>query len=149
MYYPFQATTTLTFFNCTNSIILQLICSEKSTMKNLLIDNNGNTTQLSTIIFCTMRRKHIIMSLLNLGCFYDTGQDKNCTCTRLLNFNYDGTTQIITTYFHTMSSVITRFFIFCCTCVQVFYCTNSIENQTKKIKYSRNFFAVKMVWDDM
>ena len=53
-------------FNCTNSIILRMICIEKSTMTNLLIDNNGITTELSTIICDTMWRKHIIMSSVDL-----------------------------------------------------------------------------------
>jgi len=56
----------LTFFYCTNSIILRLVCIQKSTMTSLLINNNGSTTQLSTIIFCTMRRRHITMSLVDL-----------------------------------------------------------------------------------
>jgi len=41
-------------------------------MKNLLINNNGSTTQLSTTIFCTMRRRHITMSLVNLSHELDT-----------------------------------------------------------------------------
>jgi len=56
----------VTFFYCTNSITLRLVCNQKSTMNILLIDNNGSTTQLSTIIFCTIRRRHTTMSLMNL-----------------------------------------------------------------------------------
>jgi len=51
--------------------------------------------------------------------------------------------------FFYFSIVITHFFIFCCTCSQIFYCTNSIENDNKKDKYSRNSFTVNMVWEDM
>jgi len=48
-----------------------------------------------------------------------------------------------------MSAIITHFFIFCYTCSQFFYCTNSIENLNKKDKYSRNSFKVNMVGEDM
>jgi len=33
---------------------------------HFIIDNNGSTTKLSTMIFCTMRRRHSTMSLVNL-----------------------------------------------------------------------------------
>ena len=48
-----------------------------------------------------------------------------------------------------MSAIITHFFIFCYTCSQIFYCTNSIEILNKKDKYSRNSFNVNMVGEDM
>ena len=59
-------TRSLSFFYCTNSITLRLVCHQKSTMDILFIDNNGSTTKLSTMIFCTMRRRHSTMSLVNL-----------------------------------------------------------------------------------
>jgi len=48
-----------------------------------------------------------------------------------------------------MSAIITHFFVFCYTCSQFFYCTNSIENLNKKDKYSRNSLQVNMVGEDM
>ena len=76
MYYEFQTTTTFTFFTartrslsffyCTNSIILRHVCSQKSTMNIVLIEINNGTKQLSTIVFCAMRRRYTTMSWSNL-----------------------------------------------------------------------------------
>jgi len=54
------------FFYCTNSIFLRLVCTQKSTMTCLLINNNSSITKFSTIICDAMWRRYITMSLVDL-----------------------------------------------------------------------------------
>jgi len=121
--------------------------------QKLLIDNNGSTRQLSTIICDTMGPTHITMSSVDLL------HELNVFTTRVK-------TKIVPLLGHSTSNVIVQhkslrrnlipcqllsliFLFFCFTCSQFFYCTNSIENQNKKDKYSRNSCGVNMVWEDM
>ena len=57
------------------------------------------TTQYDNFLYHAAKTYyHVFVKLIaRIGCFYDTSQDQNCTCTKLLNFNYNGRNQIITT----------------------------------------------------
>ena len=114
--------------------------------------NNGKK-QLSTIIFWTMWRGHTTMSLSNLL------QELHIFTTQVKTNNVPALSYSTSTLLVVIKSLrynIIPFhhlllfcFVFYCTRTQVFYCTNSMKNQTKKIKISRNFLWVKMVSENM
>jgi len=122
-------------------------------MTCLLINNYGSTTELSTIICDTMWRRHITMSLVDLLHELDvfTTQVKTKTVPER---GYS--TSIILVQHKSLRcnwipcqklSLIILFFVI--PRFQVFNCTNSIENQNEKDKYSRNSFTVKIFCEDM